>query len=298
MEQALRFSTDEGLGLVGQMDGAGAGPLVLLLHGGGQTRHAWTETADRLAGDGFDVARYDARGHGDSDWAPDGDYRMETHARDLIGVLRALGRPAALVGASMGGVAALIAAAAAPAQVWALALVDIVPRFAPAGVERIRAFMTAHPDGFATLEEAAAAVRAYNPNRPPPKTPQGLLRSLRERNGRLHWHWDPAVVGAPPDETLAAMLSERLASLPPTLPLLLVSGLQSDVVDLEAIATFRHQAPQAETIAVARAGHMVAGDRNDAFGDAISDFLVRSSPEASTQLAPRRRPSSGRDGRS
>jgi len=276
MEQALRFTTDEGLRLVGQREGAGTGPLALLLHGGGQTRHAWNETAVRLTGEGFDVVRYDARGHGDSDWAPDGDYRMETHARDLIGVLGALGRPAALVGASMGGVAALIAAATAPALVRALALVDIVPRFAAGGVERIHTFMTAHPDGFATLEEAAAAVRAYNPARPPPKNPQGLLRSLRERNGRLYWHWDPAVVGAPPDETLAAMLSERLAALPPTLPLLLVSGAQSDVVDPEAIATFRRQAPQAETIAVLRAGHMVAGDRNDAFGDAISDFLKRS----------------------
>jgi pimeloyl-ACP methyl ester carboxylesterase len=298
MEQDLSFTTGEGLRLVGQMDDVGAAPLVLLLHGGGQTRRAWSETAARLAGERFAVARYDARGHGDSDWAPDGDYRMQTHARDLIDVLGALGRPAALVGASMGGVAALIASAARPALVWALVLVDIVPRFAPAGVERIRTFMTAHPDGFATLEEAAAAVRAYNPHRPPPKDPQGLLRSLRERNGRLHWHWDPAVVGAAPDETLAAMLSERLAVLPPTLPLLLVSGAQSDVVDLDAIATFRRQAPQAETIAVSHAGHMVAGDRNDAFGDAISGFLKRSALSASTPPAPRQMPSSGRGGRS
>ncbi len=298
MERALRFTTDDRLTLVGEMDGSGTGPLVVLLHGGGQTRHAWTETAARLVGEGFDVARYDARGHGDSDWAPSRDYRMATHAHDLIGVLGALDRPAALVGASMGGVAALIATATAPNLVRALVLVDIVPRFAPAGVERIRTFMTAHPDGYATLEEAAAAVRAYNPNRPPPKSPQGLLRSLRERDGRLHWHWDPAVIGAPPDETLADMLSERLAALPPTLPLLLVAGAQSDVVDLEAIATFRHQAPQAETIAVARAGHMVAGDRNDAFGDAIIGFLQRSTASALTPLAPRQMPSSGRGGRS
>ncbi len=298
MEQALRFTTDEGLALVGQMGGAGTGPLVLLLHGGGQSRHAWSETADRLAGEGFVVVRYDARGHGDSDWAPDQDYRMQTHARDLIAVLGSLARPVALVGASMGGVAALIATAAAPALVRALVLVDIVPRFAAGGVERIRTFMTAHPDGFATLEEAAAAVRAYNPHRPPPKSPQGLLRSLRQRNGRLHWHWDPAVVGAPPDETLAGMLSDRLAALPPELPLLLVTGAQSDVVDFEAVESFRQQAPQAETIAVAQAGHMVAGDRNDAFGDAISGFLMRSSPGAFTPPPSRQMPSSGPDGRS
>lgn len=291
MQRALRFTTDDGVRLVGQMDGSGAQPLVVLLHGGGQTRHAWAETAARLVAEEFDVVRYDARGHGDSDWAPSRDYRMATHAHDLIGVLGALGRPAALVGASMGGVAALIATATAPALATALVLVDIVPRFAASGVERIRTFMTANPNGFATLEEASAAVRAYNPHRPPPRNPQGLLRSLRERDGRLHWHWDPAVIGAPPDETLADMLSERLAALPPSLPLLLVAGAQSDVVDLEAIATFRRQAPQAETIAVAQAGHMVAGDRNDAFGDAISSFLKRSSPRAFTPPAPRRRSS-------
>lgn len=278
MDRALRFTTDDDLTLVGQMDGAETGSLVVLLHGGGQTRHAWGATAARLADEGFCVVRYDARGHGDSDWAGDRDYRMATHAQDLLGVLRTLGRPAALVGASMGGVAALIATAAAPAQVRALVLVDIVPRFAAAGVDRIRTFMTAHPDGFATLEEAAAAVRAYNPHRPPSENPQGLLRSLRERNGRLHWHWDPAVIGARPDDSLADMLSECLAALPPSLPLLLVAGAQSDVVDPEAIATFRRQAPQAETVALDRAGHMVAGDRNDAFSESISEFLRRTAP--------------------
>jgi len=276
MSGDLLVRTREGLLLKGEIDDSGQAPLVLLAHGGGQTRHAWSATATRLSGEGFDVARYDARGHGDSDWSPARDYRMETHARDMIDVLRMLGRPAAVVGASMGGVSGLIAAAEAPDLVRALVLVDIVPRFSAGGVERIRTFMLAHPDGFASLEEATAAVRAYNPHRDPPRNPQGLLRSLRERDGRLYWHWDPAVIGDPPDDALATMLSDSLAALPSAMPLLLVSGDQSDVVDPEAIEGFRRQAPQAETIAVQRAGHMVAGDRNDAFGDAISDFLKRS----------------------
>lgn len=276
MKAALRVTTRKGLELRGEIEGDERAPLVLLAHGGGQTRHAWSATAARLAAEGFTVASYDARGHGDSDWAPDRDYRMETHACDMIEMLWAIGRPASVVGASMGGVAGLIATAEAPALVDALVLVDIVPRFSAGGVERIRSFKLAHPGGFATLEEATAAVRAYNPHRGPPRNPQGLLRSLRERDGRLYWHWDPAVIGDPPGEELAAMLSDRLAALPPAMPLLLVSGAQSDVVDPDAIESFRRQAPQAETIAVQRAGHMVAGDRNDAFGDAISDFLRRS----------------------
>lgn len=266
----------EGLRLVGEVFGPLEVPLVILLHGGGQTRHAWSGSVSRLTAEGRSVARYDARGHGDSDWAPNGDYEMATHAKDLSAVLRQLGQPAALVGASMGGISALLAASLVPDLVRALVLVDIVPHFAKAGVERVRNFMRAHPDGFASTAEAAAAVQAYNPNRPPSKNPDGLMRSLREgADGRLRWHWDPAVVGSAPGPELEAMLSAKLAALPPTLPLMLVSGAQSDVVDAQAAAEFRKQAPQAEIVAVERAGHMVAGDRNDAFGDAISDFLRR-----------------------
>ena len=271
----LEVRRRDGLWLRGEVAGDAPAPLVVLLHGGGQTRHAWAQTADRLLQAGFAVARYDARGHGDSDWSRDGDYRMETFADDLLDVLGALGRPAALVGASLGGVSALLAAAEAPERVRGLVLVDIVPRFASAGVERIRSFMLANPDGFETLDAAVDAVRAYNPHRPPPRDPRGLLRSLRERDGRLHWHWDPLILGAPPDAALATLLSDRLGAIPPAVPLLLVAGADSDVVDPEALAGFARQAPQAETVVVAQAGHMVAGDRNDAFGEAITDFLQR-----------------------
>jgi len=272
----ISVTTDEDIHLAGEVRGPADAPLVMLLHGGGQTRHAWSSAAMALVAAGFSVGTYDARGHGDSDWAADKDYSMPAHARDLVAVLRAIGRPAALVGASMGGISSLIAAFYAPERVRALVLVDIVPRYAPEGVARVRAFMQGHPDGFATLEDAAAAVEAYNPNRARSRSPSGLMRSLREgADGRLRWHWDPAVVGDPPDAALSDLLSARLAALPATLPLLLISGAQSDVVDAEAIAGFRAQAPQAEIVAVSQAGHMVAGDRNDAFAEAIIAFLGR-----------------------
>ncbi|MDB5711281.1 MAG: alpha/beta hydrolase fold [Sphingomonas bacterium] len=276
MNAPIDVTTEEDIRLRGEILGPDEAPLVMLLHGGGQSRHAWAGTARRLAEDGFAVGTYDARGHGDSGWAADKDYSMPAHARDLMAVLRALARPTALVGASMGGISGLLAASVVPDLVRALVLVDIVPRFAPEGVARIRAFMQAHPEGFATVEEAAAAVHAYNPNRPRSKTPDGLMRSLREgADGRLRWHWDPAVVGDAPGAELTALLNERLAALPPSLPLMLVSGAQSDVVDADAVDEFRCQAPQAELVAVSRAGHMVAGDRNDDFSEAISGFLKR-----------------------
>jgi pimeloyl-ACP methyl ester carboxylesterase len=268
--------TTEDIRLRGEILGPDEAPLVMLLHGGGQSRYAWAGTARRLAGRGFAVGTYDARGHGDSSWAADKDYSMPAHGQDLVAVLRALGRPAALVGASMGGISGLLAATVVPDLVRALVLVDIVPRFAPEGVARIRAFMQANPQGFASLDKAAAAVHAYNPNRPASKTPDGLMRSLREGpDGRLRWHWDPAVVGDAPGPGLTALLNERLAALPASLPLMLVSGAQSDVVDADAVEEFRRRAPQAELVAVSRAGHMVAGDSNDDFSEAISGFLKR-----------------------
>lgn len=277
MSAGRAFSIEsDGISLAGELTGPETAPLVLLLHGGGQTRHAWAGSVARLAGDGHAVGRYDARGHGDSGWSPSGDYALTSYARDLAVILRAIGRPAALVGASLGGVSALLAADMVPDLIRALVLVDIVPRFAKGGVDRIRTFMQAHPGGFATTAEAAAAVQAYNPNRPASKNPDVLMRSLREGpDGRLRWHWDPAVVGDPPGPETEDLLDAKLAGLPPALPLLLVSGAQSDVVDEAATADFRQRAPHAEVVAVHRAGHMVAGDRNDAFGDAIADFLRR-----------------------
>lgn len=273
--QGIHVTTEDGLRLVGDSSGTADGRLVVLLHGGGQTRHAWTRTARRLVGEGYQVVTYDARGHGDSDWSADGDYAVPIHGRDLLNVLRSLGRPAALVGASLGGVSGLLAASEHPDLVWALILVDIVPGFAASGVRRVRDFMTAHPDGFGSLDEAAAAVSAYNPNRTSGNV-AGLMRNLREgADGRLRWHWDPRVVGKVPTPETSDMLAGRLASLSQTLPLLLIAGALSDVVDESAMDTFRAQAPQAEIISVAKAGHMVAGDRNDAFGDAISGFLAQ-----------------------
>lgn len=275
MNTPIDVTTSEGIRLIGEVQGSARSPLAMLLHGGGQTRHAWSGTATALVRDGFDVGSYDARGHGDSGWAMDKDYSLPAHARDLAEVLKTMSRPAALIGASMGGISALLAAFIIPELVRALVLVDIVPRFAPEGVARVRNFMQAHPEGFASLDEAVAAVHDYNPRRSS-KNPSGLMRSLREgADGRLRWHWDPAVVGDPPTDALSDMLSDRLAALPPTLPLMLVSGAQSDVVDQQAVAEFQRQAPHAEVLAIDRAGHMVVGDRNDVFSGAISDFLRR-----------------------
>ncbi|MET0363947.1 MAG: alpha/beta fold hydrolase, partial [Sphingobium sp.] len=161
------FAMQDGVRIIGDVGGDPSRPTVALMHGGGQTRHSWSGAMRALVQAGYHVINFDARGHGESDWSPDGVYTLSVRARDLGEILRDLRGPVAFVGASMGGATALYAVGEqVPPAPAALVMVDIVPRPNPVGTGKIKAFMGANPEGFATLEEAADAVAAYNPHRP------------------------------------------------------------------------------------------------------------------------------------
>jgi pimeloyl-ACP methyl ester carboxylesterase len=278
----VRFTGSQGVELAADMTGRWDDPLVVLLHGGGQTRFSWGGTAAALAERGFLAVAVDARGHGESDWAPHGDYSIERYADDLRRVACQLDRPVALVGASLGGLTSIVAAAEDPAvDCTALVLVDVTPRMNEAGKAAIAAFMLAHPEGFASVAEAADAVSAYLPHRPRPADVSGLRKNLRHGDdGRYYWHWDPRMLDAAragatggPAGATPERFEKALASL--HLPILLVRGGISDVVGEEDVAAFRALAPRAEYVDVPDAAHMVAGDRNDVFTGAVVDFLDR-----------------------
>jgi len=280
-----RLHGADGLGLVADVDGPEDGPTVVLLHGGGQTRHSWTGTWRALADAGWRAWSVDLRGHGDSEWSPEGDYSLDGFAGDVLAVSKSVGRAPILVGASLGGLASLVAVAEAPAQAEvasALVLVDVAHRVETAGRERIGAFMGGNLDGFASLEEAADAIAAYNPHRPRPSNLSGLAKNLRQRDdGRWVWHWDPQfVIGkfGSDDETRSSVIDPaRLEGAVDalTIPALLVRGRSSDLLSEEGARDFLARAPHAEFADVAGAGHMVAGDRNEIFNRAILGFLDR-----------------------
>ena len=271
-----RFTAAEGLSLTADCWGSPDADPVLLLHGGGQTRFAWGGTAKALAKEGWYAVSLDLRGHGDSDWSPDGRYHFHAFADDVAAVAHSFERPPALVGASLGGIASLIAATRHDSSaVSALVLVDIATRMEREGAERIMKFMTAEPEGFASLEAAADAIAAYNPHRPRPKDLSGLAKNLRRReDGRYRWHWDPAFMG-PRDLSDAHAEVESLddAARRLDLPTLLVRGRMSDLLSEEGAQHFLELVPHARFADVSGAGHMVAGDRNDAFTRAVVDFL-------------------------
>ncbi|BBY82350.1 alpha/beta hydrolase [Mycolicibacterium pulveris] len=251
-------------------------PTVLLLHGGGQNRFSWKNTGQILADHGLHVVAMDSRGHGDSDRAPNADYTVDALCADTLNVLDQIGRPVALIGASMGGMTGmLVADAAGPQKVTKLVLVDVVPHYEKDGSARIRDFMASGMDGFETLDEAADAVAAYLPYRTRPRNPEGLKKNLRFRDGRWYWHWDPAFLTAPMDDPFVRVEKLDRAVMNLTIPILLIRGKLSDVVSPEGVTDFLNKVPRAEFVELSDAGHTAAGDDNDAFSDVVVQFVCR-----------------------
>lgn len=262
-------------GLVGDRWSAAGPPVgdVMLLHGGGQTRHAWHDTAHILAGQGWNTIAYDARGHGESEWHSDGAYDQDSMVADLFRFVSHCAMPPVLVGASMGGMASLIAAGEHPGRFRALLLVDVALRVDTVESRRIQAFMSAYPEGFPSLEAVADAVHAYNPARKRSPSPEGLKRNVVQRDdGRWYWRWDPRLLDQRVTmEELSARL--RAAARGVDIPTLLVRGQQSQMVPDDVLAEFLDCIPHAQVVDIVGASHMVAGDDNNSFSLAVTSFL-------------------------
>ncbi len=278
----------------GESSTVGSGPAVVFMHGGGQTRHSWHDAAMQISQMGISSYTIDARGHGDSEWVLSGRYTFDYFRDDLLALQQQIatangGHAPILIGASMGGISAMLAhfkhQVSGIGQLFsALILVDITPRMASSGVDKIMGFMAKDMrKGFATVEEAADVVAAYLPGRKRPKSQNGLRKNLRQRDdGRWYWHWDPAFVDgkngvlnsfAPDGISPHDFLLEAAASL--NMPTLLVRGGKSELVTQEAADEFLELVPSAHYVDVSDAGHMVAGDENDIFSDAVLGFLKR-----------------------
>ncbi len=273
--------------LIGDVVGdvaAAKGTPVLLLHGGGQTRHAWRKTCELLSDMGRVAYAVDQRGHGDSEWVPSGAYGFPDFAADARRLSETLTerhgvRPVA-VGASLGGIASMLAEGQHGPVFSALVLVDITPRVDLDGVAKVQGFMrSAAKEGFASVDEAADAVAAYLPHRPRPRSNEGLKKNLRMHpDGRWRWHWDPRFLdgrrrvgpGGGEVETMLVEAARKIA-----IPTLLVRGASSELVKEEHAKELLELVPQATYVDVSGARHMVAGDRNDQFADAIKTFIYR-----------------------
>ena len=279
----VQIPSSDGLELIADVRGEPGAPGVLFLHGGGQTRHSWGGTAEALARAGRLAVTLDMRGHGESGWSPEGRYRVTDFARDMLEVIDGLFEaPPAVVGASLGGIAALVGLGeSAPHPAACVILVDISTRIESAGAERIVTWMRSRPDGFASLDEVADAIEEYTRDRRRGRNLEGLAKNVRlGPDGRYRWHWDPALLESGDEGPSEIGDNERLirAARALEIPALLVRGRQSDVISPEGAREFVDAAPRADFVDVSGAGHMVAGDRNDAFTRAVHEFLDRAMP--------------------
>jgi len=276
--QVVSIATPSGLTITGD-HWPGQGSSVVLAHGGGQTRHSWSASAVTLADQGHNVLSLDLRGHGDSDWAANGNYAMHDFVGDHLAAIDWLGAAVHWVGASLGGSTGLYAVGAAADRFRSLTLVDITPAPARAGIDRILTFMAeTSAAGFADLDEAADAVAAYQPHRKRPTDTSGLEKNLRlGPDGRWRWHWDPAFVTSENSMTQERGRNDAARDIARalTLPTFLVRGKLSDLVTETEAQDFLELVPHADYVDVADAAHMIAGDKNDVFMTSIIDFISR-----------------------
>lgn len=276
---AVEWTMDDGVRIVGEAFGDPDAPSILLAHGGGQTRYAWSRVAKRLGKAGWYAVAIDLRGHGESDWDPAGDYTTERYGRDTAAIAQSFATPPVLVGASLGGNSGMFAVGKfAPEAFRGLVLVDITPKIDAKGVEKVQGFLGEHIDeGFASYEEAAEAIAGYLPERKGRRSNiDSLARYLRKRpDGRYRWHWDPAFIEGRASSRLSPATVEKLeqALAAVRVPILLVRGSNSELVNDESVAHFMEVAPHAQFVDVTGAGHMIVGDRNDVFAETLDDFL-------------------------
>ena len=261
--------------------GDSTNPAVILMHGGGQTRHAWKGTGQKLADANYYAVSIDLRGHGDSDWVDsEAGYTEAELAADLVCVIKSMGlsKPV-LVGASLGGMAALTAIGYDKTEAAALVLVDIVPGFTKSGAARVLQFMAMGAEGFDSLDEIKAIVKTYQSHRKASHKSDGLSKNVRlGDDGRYYWHWDPAFLKRSTDDYLKVQNALKECAKNINVPTLLVRGGLSDLLTDEGAQEFLKSCPQAEYTNVTDAAHMVAGDRNDIFTDAVITFLNKLNP--------------------
>ena len=246
-------------------------PLIVMLHGGSQQAHSWDFVSLALSEE-YHIIAMDQRGHGDSDWAADGDYTVEAHQGDIDGFVAALGLSGFhLVGHSMGGRNSYVWASRNPGVLKSLVIVDTGPVAQSRGRNRIQNFREL-PDELDSFEEFADRVQEYT-GRSREQTLGALKYSIRQRtDGKWSWKYDKLL--RTPGHQGPVWSSEQLweAVGKITCPTLVVRGGDSDIFADETMRQMQQVIPTCDTVTVPNAGHLVAGDNPVDFLAAVRAF--------------------------
>ena len=249
-------------------------PTILMLHGVSQQAHSWDFISLPLS-ESYRVLAFDQRGHGDSDWAPDGDYSTDAYVADVDGIVAALGlRDFHLMGHSMGGRNSLAWASGRPGMLRSLTIVDTGPETQRRGQNRIQQFREL-PDELDTFDEFARRVMEYT-GRSREQTLGALKYSIRQRaDGKWTWKYDKAM--RVPGFRAPAWTPERLWAgwRQIDCPTLVARGERSDIFADETMTRMAAEHHDCTTITIANAGHLVQGDNPPDFLAAVKSLLSR-----------------------
>jgi len=228
--------------------GEAAGAPVLFLHGGSHQASHWAEVCRALPPELRCIVP-DQRGHGASDWAPDGDYSCEAQVADVIALLDALEiERCAVVGHSMGGLNALHFAGQNPERITALVLVDV---------------------GTDTRESGLAAIRRTRERAAAPEVPKATEAP-------------PAPAAEPPFDirllefvpTFGGSADERRQRLrDSTAPLLVMRGEKSKINSAEGAARTA-EIGGGQLVTIPSAGHNVSLHNPQAVSAELQRFLL------------------------
>jgi pimeloyl-ACP methyl ester carboxylesterase len=234
-------------------------PEIVLVHGGAQNAHTWDTVALAL---GRPLVAVDLPGHGHSGWRPDHDYRPAVLAADLASAWPEWAPEARLVvGMSLGGLTSIAMAARYPDLVRRLVLVDITPGVNAEKSRAITEFVSG-PERFASFDEILERTIRHNPGRSESSLRRGIIHNAKELDtGEWTWRWDPQrTMGQPADGAVGfARLWDDLAAI--RVPVTLLRGADSPVVDDADVAEVLRRQPSAEVIVVEGAGHSIQGDQ-------------------------------------
>ena len=249
-------------------------PSILMLHGNSQQSHSWDFVSLALS-EQFHLIVMDQRGHGDSDWAGDGDYSVEAQQKDIDGLVQAVGlNDFTLMGHSMGGRNSYVWASRHPGALKALVIVDTGPQTQRTGANRIQQFKEL-PDELDSFDEFVARVQEYT-GRTQEQVLGALKYSIRQRSdGKWTWKYDKVMrtPGARPSGWNADQLWGCVGKI--DCPTLVLRGDRSDIFAEETMQRMGQVIPDCTTTTISNAGHLVQGDNPAEFLAEVGKFLGR-----------------------
>jgi pimeloyl-ACP methyl ester carboxylesterase len=263
-----RFVTAGGLRLHYLDWGNPGAPPLVLLHGIDRLAHTFDHIAPRFTGR-YHVVAMDLRGHGDSEWDPEGRYLVEDHVGDLERLVRELRlRNVTLWGNSTGGRVVQVFAGRHPDLVAAIVAEDVGPERPRSIADAYARRVAQEANGWASTSDLLAQLRAAAQPLPDPVLEPYVRYGTKQReDGRIVWKRDPNLVKGFVETELWRDVRAIKA------PILYVLGGRSTIVPPSTQAELKKALPQARIVTMPGLGHYPSDERPDEFVRIVDEFL-------------------------